>query len=106
MKILERFYLLWISRRERRKINVPASFELPCDCRLYPSGEFVRTDNKKVDTIFRIVRGQEHARYELFCFAQLVADGFLDELSAKLEAEATKLKEASNKIGPFLTSPV
>ena len=45
-----------------------------------------------------------HSRYSLFCFAALIAQGFLDELARKLEDESGAFEVTSGKINSFLGS--
>lgn len=82
--------------------NVPANFELPCNCRLFKNGEFVRTDKGGMVMIFRITPGEDVPRYELFCISKLIADGFLDKLAEKLKAEATGFMKVSDQIASFV----
>jgi hypothetical protein len=87
--------------------NLPSGFALPCDCAFYPSGEFVRTEltNPPLGTsrtVFNISLGKEHSREELFRFSELIAEGFLEQLSERLEAEAARLEKTIDQTRSFL----
>jgi hypothetical protein len=89
------------------KQNLPSDFGLPCNCTLYPNGEFVRTEltNPPLGTsrtVFNISLGKEHSREELFRFSELIADGFLERLSERLETEATRFKKDAEQTASFL----
>lgn len=94
--------LTWI------KNNLPVGIQLPCGCKLYPSGEFERltlTNPPNLGTSvmeFRITIGQQHSLSQLHYFSRLIADGFLDQLSERLEEDSRQFNDTTQKIDTFL----
>jgi hypothetical protein len=85
------------------KDNLPGGFELPLHCDIWPSGEFVQYyDETKTQGVFKITLRQEHSRHDLLHFSKLIADGFLDKLSEKLEVEARKFEDTAEQVDSFL----
>ena len=92
--------LMWL------KQNLPDGFVLPCNCKLYPSGEFVCTydgdfsgDQK---LLFKITIGHEHTLSQLSNFTGLIAEGFLDKISKGLEDKSVRFKTSVQKIEMML----
>jgi hypothetical protein len=88
--------------------NIPDDLKpLPCNCTVWRSGDFARNGlngQSGMGTsieLWRITRGQKHALTELLQFSELIADGFLDELSILLENQSMKFEEASTKLFQF-----
>lgn len=98
--------IMWI------KQNIPLNMALPKSCRiiLAPNEyEFIRygddvsrSRNNGSGEIFSLVRGEKASRRELLLFSQLIADGFLEELSALLEKEAGTFSGTTAKIEEFV----
>ena len=87
--------------------NLPPNLQLPCRCRLYPSGDFEQwAENSITKELFQkfiITRGQEHSLLSLLDFSKLIADGFLDELVKVLEEKSTTLGKMTGKINSFIS---
>lgn len=80
---------------------------LPCNCEIFPSGEFVRTElsnppHGSHQKILHITIGHQHTVAELNAFARLIADGFLEELCNQLEEQSGVFKQAEEKIQSVL----
>ncbi len=80
---------------------------LPCNCEMFPSGEFVRTElsNPPHGThreILHITIGHRHTVVELNTFARLIADGFLERLCEELEGQSKSFKQTGGRIQSFL----
>ncbi|HTK33051.1 MAG TPA: hypothetical protein VL335_00685 [Candidatus Paceibacterota bacterium] len=84
------------------KNNIPAGFNLPCHCEIYPSGEFLRRSPGGVDANFKMTISQEHSVDSLMKFSYLIEEGFLDQLSQALEVDAHRFKDAAEKTESFL----
>jgi len=89
--------------------NLPTGFVLPCDCKLWPSGEFARLSSTgpvnlffDQKALFKVTIGHEHTLNELLGFSKLIADGFLDKLSEKLETQAMAFQKTSKQIDSFV----
>ena len=85
--------------------NLPHGFVLPFDCYVWPSGDFAQmrvVDPKKplVDNpqIFKVSRGGPHSLHDLLLFSQLISDGFIDQLSIRLEEQAGKFANTSQTV--------
>jgi hypothetical protein len=92
--------LIWIRDNVETK-------PLPCNCTLYPSGEFTHEaldDNSgSMRVVLLMTIGINHDRYQLHLFSELIAEGFLEELALLLEEETHKFKKTSHKVEKFLT---
>ncbi len=80
---------------------------LPCDCTLYPSGNFVRTalTNPPHGTHRKVLEmriGEQFTVYQLSAFSQLIADGFLEELCELMESQSQGFERTSDKVREFL----
>lgn len=80
---------------------------LPCNCEIFPSGEFVRTElssppHGSHQTILHITLGYKHTVAELSAFARLIADGFLEKLCAQLEEQNKVFMQTEEKIRSVL----
>lgn len=85
--------LTWI------KENVEAE-DLPCDCIIYSSGEFMRVVSGQL--ILYVTIGKQHSVKELHRFAELIAEGFLDKLCKQMESRAKTFSGSVEKIEQFL----
>ncbi|MEN9614337.1 MAG: hypothetical protein RLZZ347_644 [Candidatus Parcubacteria bacterium] len=105
--------IMWI------KQNIPQNMALPKSCRIIvtPNGyEFIHYDddvsrNRSFShqyngsgEIFSLLRGEKASRKELLLFSQLIADGFLEELSTLLEKEAGMFSDTTAEIEKFVAS--
>lgn len=104
LRVAANTLLRWI------KENVPDGHVLPLGCRMFPSGEFVREGltNHPLGTtreIFRMNLDQEHDRMQLFHFSGLIAEGFIDKLSASLEQEAKVFRDTAQKVAILTSFP-
>jgi hypothetical protein len=83
---------------------------LPLDCKIYPSGEFIRTTplNKPPlgshQEILRLTIGQKHSIDQLQAFVRLIGEGFLDQFAEQLEGRAGRFGDAASKVHTFLAS--
>ncbi|MDR3558149.1 MAG: hypothetical protein P4L61_01320 [Candidatus Pacebacteria bacterium] len=90
--------------------NLPPEFKLPCGCKLWPSGEFVQhhPDCSDFDDIhnqlFKVSLGEKHTLHQLTHFSKLIAEGFLEKLCEKMEAESRRLEPVTEQIQAFLSA--
>jgi len=77
--------------------------DLPMGCRVWPSGEFKGGYAPPFEKFsgLHLQRGQLHHRSQLLLFSQLIADGFLDRLSERLEKETETFRDAAAKVDSF-----
>ena len=96
--------LIWL--RE----TLPEDFVLPCNCCWNHSGEFVRkglTNPPSLGTTcvwWKITIGNKHSLSDLHYFAHLLSEGFLEELSKRLEDNSAMFAKDKKRINLFLMS--
>lgn len=107
--------ILWLVK------NWPFGLKLPCDCAVYPSGEFVYKNiswwklPRRIKiwvfefltwsyfplASFTLVCEKEHSIDDLNSFSKLIASGFLDKIAEILEDQAQKQLDMTNQINQF-----
>jgi hypothetical protein len=86
--------LRWMHR------NLPRGFSLPRECAIDEEGTFEFSYGPNV---IRLRKGGDHDRSTLQCFACLIADDFLEELSDAIEQEAGGFRATTSQITGFIT---
>ena len=85
--------------------NIPAGFNLPCNCEVYPSQEFMRRTNFEGRPAFHLMKGNEHTKLQLQCIATLIGtESFLDKLIMALAADTQTYADTQRKVAAFLTN--
>ncbi len=90
----------WITK------NIPSDFKLPRNCGIPKPGEFWQWQEprpgKVANAILILDRVGMKSNTELMKFAQLIADGFLDDLSDELEKAGISFESAANTVTTFV----
>jgi hypothetical protein len=85
---------------EWMRVNLPADYILPFNCRLYPSGEFVYQvcGQGTVREDFKLIKDGHHSISDLNLFSILIADGFIDKIIDDMERESSAFSATTLKL--------
>jgi hypothetical protein len=100
-----------IDRLLRWILNYVYPMTLPCDCQIFPSGDFVRTtpldpSSGKSKEIFRMKIGDKHDVLSPEAFCRLIDDGFINELNNALIRQSEHFSKTFDEISSALAGSI